>query len=92
MSYVRPVGRATTKTASSAAVWLRQSTDQITLVLNHFFFFPTVFSLDDKMLTDKLKSICDSLVVNNRNTSNFKTLIRVLFQKADLKRLGDAQK
>lgn len=46
-----------------------------------------LFSQDDKMLTDRLKSVCDSLVANNRNTSNFKTLIKLLLEKADFDKL-----
>lgn len=44
------------------------------------------------MLTDRLKSICDSLVVNNRNTSNFKTLIRLLLEKVDFEKLEAEEK
>ncbi|CAH1720572.1 dymeclin [Aphis gossypii] len=52
-----------------------------------FSLNPPTCSQDDKMLTDRLKSICESLVVNNRNTSNFKTLIRLLLDKADFQKL-----
>lgn len=52
----------------------------------------SVLSQDDKMLTDRLKSICDSLVVNNRNTSNFKTLIRLLLEKVDFEKLEAEEK
>jgi len=52
----------------------------------------SVFSQDDKMLTDRLKSICESLVVNNRNTSNFKTLIRLLLDKVDFQKLEAEEK
>lgn len=44
------------------------------------------------MLTDRLKSICESLVVNNRNTSNFKTLIRLLLDKVDFQKLEAEEK
>lgn len=50
------------------------------------------FSQDDKMLTDRLKSICESLVVNNRNTSNFKTLVKLLLVKADFEKLETEEK
>ncbi|XP_015378745.1 PREDICTED: dymeclin-like [Diuraphis noxia] len=52
-----------------------------------FSLNPPTCSQDDKMLTDRLKSICESLVVNNRNTSNFKTLIRLLLDKVDFQKL-----
>ncbi|XP_050521533.1 dymeclin isoform X1 [Daktulosphaira vitifoliae] len=52
-----------------------------------FSLNPPISSQDDKMLTDRLKSICDSLVINNRNTSNFKTLIRLLLQKTNIQQL-----
>ncbi|VVC26439.1 Hypothetical protein CINCED_3A015740 [Cinara cedri] len=52
-----------------------------------FSLNPPTCSQDDKMLTERLKSICDSLVANNRNTSNFKTLIKLLLEKADFDKL-----
>lgn len=57
--------------------------------MNSFIY---VFSQDDKMLTERLKNICESLVVNNRNTANFKTLIRLLLEKADFEKLEADEK
>ncbi|XP_050443292.1 dymeclin [Adelges cooleyi] len=52
-----------------------------------FSLNPPMSSQDDKVLTDRLKSICDSLIVNNRNTSNFKTLIKLILQKSNFEQL-----
>jgi len=52
----------------------------------------SIFSQDDKVLTDRLKGVCESLVVNNRNTSNFKTLIGLLLGKADFEKLEAEEK